>query len=44
MGLAQDALGLVVEPAGVAGLAAVLRDPGRWAGKRVLIPLCGGNV
>ncbi|HEX6103911.1 MAG TPA: pyridoxal-phosphate dependent enzyme [Alphaproteobacteria bacterium] len=36
--------GLVVEPAGAAGLAALLADPARFRGQRVATPLCGGNV
>ncbi|HEX8224863.1 MAG TPA: pyridoxal-phosphate dependent enzyme [Allosphingosinicella sp.] len=44
MALLLDAFGIVVEPAGAAGFAALLNEPGRWAGKRVAIPLCGGNV
>lgn len=44
MALLRDELDLVVEPAGAAGLAALLADPGRWRGKTVAIPLCGGNV
>lgn len=35
---------LVAEGAGAAGVAALLNDPGRFAGKRVGIPLCGGNI
>ena len=42
--LLRDHLGLVVEPAGAAGLAALLSDPAAWGGRRILIPLCGGNV
>lgn len=38
------ALGLVLEPAGAAGLAAVLERPERFRGMRVAVPLCGGNV
>ena len=34
----------VVEGAGVAGLAAVLKAPDRFAGKRVGLVLCGGNI
>ena len=34
----------VVEGAGAAGLAALLGDPGRFAGKTVGIILCGGNI
>jgi threonine dehydratase len=36
--------GLVVEPSGAAGLAAVLADRERFRGARVATPLCGGNV
>lgn len=34
----------VVEGAGAAGLAAMLAFPGRFAGRTVGIPLCGGNI
>ena len=34
----------VAEGAGAAGLAAVLEHRGRFAGKRVGIPVCGGNI
>jgi threonine dehydratase len=34
----------VAEGAGAAGLAAVLEHPSLFAGKRVGIPLCGGNI
>lgn len=34
----------LVEGAGAAGLAALLRDPGRFAGKRVGLVLSGGNI
>lgn len=34
----------VVEGAGAAGLAALLRHPERFAGKRVGLVLCGGNI
>jgi len=34
----------VAEGAGAAGLAALLEHPARLAGKRVGIPLCGGNI
>jgi len=34
----------VAEGAGAAGLAALLEHPGRFAGRRVGIPLCGGNI
>jgi threonine dehydratase len=35
---------LVVEGAGAAGIAALLSDPERFAGKRVGTILCGGNI
>ena len=35
---------MVVEGAGAAGLAAILSDPGRFAGKKVATILCGGNI
>jgi threonine dehydratase len=44
MRLVHGHLGLVIEPAGVVGIAALLEDPSRWKGARVAIPLCGGNV
>ena len=34
----------VAEGAGAAGLAALLQIPERFAGKRVGIPVCGGNI
>ncbi|MEE4302071.1 MAG: threonine ammonia-lyase [Pseudomonadales bacterium] len=34
----------VVEGAGAAGLAAVLAEPERFRDRRVLLPLCGGNI
>jgi threonine dehydratase len=34
----------VVEGAGAAGLAAVLAQGERFRGRRVLLPLCGGNI
>jgi threonine dehydratase len=36
--------GLVVEPAGVAGLAAALTFRERFRGASVVTPLCGGNL
>ena len=39
-----SSLGLVVEPAGAAGLAAIAADPQRFAGRHVATVLCGGNV
>lgn len=37
-------LGLVVEPAGAVGIAALLAEPSRYAGSRVATILCGGNL
>jgi threonine dehydratase len=34
----------MAEGAGAAGLAAMLTDPERFAGKRVGLDLCGGNI
>jgi threonine dehydratase len=34
----------LVEPAGAAAVAAVLRDPGRFAGRRVAVICSGGNI
>lgn len=36
--------GLVVEPAGAAGLAALMKQREEFRGMRVAVPLCGGNV
>ncbi|HEY1419979.1 MAG TPA: pyridoxal-phosphate dependent enzyme [Candidatus Dormibacteraeota bacterium] len=36
--------GLPVEPAGAAGMAAIVKTRGEWAGKRVATPLCGSNL
>jgi threonine dehydratase len=44
MRLALTVLGLVVEPAGVAGLAALLAHPTLGRAGRVATLLCGGNV
>jgi peptide deformylase len=44
MKLVHQHLGVVVEPAGVAGLAAAIRHGERFSGETVGIPLCGGNV
>jgi threonine dehydratase len=44
MRLVHEHLGLVVEPAGVAGVAAAMRLGKRLAGRVVATPLCGGNV
>ncbi|MGY4398774.1 threonine dehydratase [Sphingomonas sp. UYAg733] len=44
MDLLREHLGLIVEPAGAAGLAALIAEPDRWRGLRVAVPLCGGNI
>lgn len=44
MRLLHRHLDLVIEPAGAAGVAAILADPQRFAGRRVATILCGGNV
>jgi threonine dehydratase len=44
MRLCHEHMGLVVEPAGVAGLAAASRFRERFSGQVVGLPLCGGNV
>jgi threonine dehydratase len=44
MRLAFQTLGLVVEPAGAVGLAALLVDPELGRGRRVATVLCGGNL
>jgi len=44
MRLVLATLGIVVEPAGAVGVAAILAHPARFAGALVATPLCGGNV
>lgn len=44
MRLVHRYFGLVVEPSGVAGIAAVLADPARWADQTVGTVLCGANI
>jgi threonine dehydratase len=44
MRLLHRELGVVVEPAGAAGVAAVLAERERFAGQLVATPLCGGNL
>ena len=34
----------VAEGAGAAGLAALMSHPARFAGKKVALPICGGNI
>jgi threonine dehydratase len=36
--------GLVVEPAGAAGIAAIAKRRNEFAGLRVATPICGGNL
>lgn len=36
--------GLVLEPSGGAGIAAVFAQPGRFAGRRIATVLCGSNI
>jgi threonine dehydratase len=44
MRLAHEHLGIVLEPSGAAGLAAIMENPGRFADQTVAIVLCGGNL
>lgn len=44
MQLAYRHLDLAIEPAGIAGLAAIAAEPARFAGQRVATILCGGNL
>jgi len=44
MRLLHQHLGLVVEPSGAVGVAALLEQPARFAGQRVATVLCGGNL
>jgi threonine dehydratase len=44
MRLLHEHAGLVVEPSAALGIAAVLEEPERFAGRRVTTILCGGNV
>lgn len=44
MRLVFDSLGILVEPAGVAGLAVLLEYPELFRGAYVATPFCGGNV
>jgi threonine dehydratase len=44
MRLLYEHAGLVVEPSAALGIAAVLEEPGRFAGRRVSTILCGSNV
>ena len=44
IGLLAEGAKVVAEGAGAAGLAALLTYPERFRGKRVGIPVCGGNI
>jgi threonine dehydratase len=44
MRLIHHHLGIAVEPSGAVGVAAILDDPDRFAGRRVATILCGGNL
>lgn len=44
MRLLHEHLGLVVEPSGAVGFAALIADPEKYHGATVAIILCGGNV
>jgi threonine dehydratase len=44
MRLAHQELGLVLEPSGAVGLAALLADRARFRGRLVCTILCGGNL
>lgn len=35
---------IVAEGAGAVGVAALMSDPSRWAGRRVGVVICGGNI
>jgi threonine dehydratase len=39
-----DHAGLIAEPSAALGVAAVLEDPARFAGRHVVTIICGGNV
>ncbi|MEO8636883.1 MAG: pyridoxal-phosphate dependent enzyme [Gemmatimonadales bacterium] len=44
MRLLHEHLGLVVEPSGAAGVAAILEDKARFTGQQVATVICGGNL
>jgi threonine dehydratase len=44
MRMLLERAGLVVEPSAALGVAAVLEDPARFAGRRVVTIVCGSNV
>ncbi|WP_328703576.1 pyridoxal-phosphate dependent enzyme [Schauerella aestuarii] len=44
MRLAHRHVGVVLEPSGALGIAALLNDPSMFSGQRVATVLCGGNL
>lgn len=44
MRLFLEHAGLIVEPSAALGLATILEDPARFAGRHVAVIVCGGNV
>ncbi len=44
MRMLLDHAGLVVEPSGAFGIAAILEDRDRFAGRHVVTIVCGSNV
>lgn len=44
MKLLHQYLGIMVEPSGAVGLAAILKNKGRFKDKLVAIVICGGNL
>ena len=44
MRMLLDHAGLVVEPSAALGVAAILEDPDRFAGRHVVTIVCGSNV
>lgn len=44
MRLAHEHLGIVLEPSGAAGLAAILENRASFADQNVVVVLCGGNL
>jgi threonine dehydratase len=42
--LVHQDLGLMLEPAGAAGIAAIMADPGRFHGRRIATLFSGGNL
>jgi threonine dehydratase len=44
MKMLHDHAGPIVEPSAALGIAAILEDRGRFAGRHVVTILCGSNV